>query len=83
MIPRQRLDTAVIGGLCFLGKETAWNAFVMIPVVGHARTAFSVPGTIIGAGAVALIVTVLYHIRFFLSVVDIRIVHPARPQNPL
>ena len=68
MIPGQSLDAAVIGGLRFLGKETARHTFIMISVMGYTFTAFSVPDAVKSAGTVPLVVTVLRHFRFsFLS----------------
>ena len=63
MIPSQGLDTTVIGSLCLFGEKTAWDTFLVIPVVGHTGAAFSMPGAVIGAGTIPLIVTVLGHIR--------------------
>ena len=82
VVPGQSLDAAVVGGLRLLGKEAAGDPLVMVPVVGNACAAFSVPGTVVGAGAVPLIITVLRHIGFFLSVVKIRIMLPSGRQNP-
>ena len=63
MIAGQSLDTAVVSSLSFLGKEAARNAFIMVPVVSHTCTALSVPGAVIGAGTILLIVTELGHVH--------------------
>lgn len=56
VIPGQGGDAAVVRGLPLLGEEAAGDPLVVVPVVGHAGTAFAVPGTVIGTRAGAGVV---------------------------
>lgn len=62
MIPGQCLYAPVIGSLCFLGKKAARDTLVVVPVMCHTFTAFSMSGAVVGAGTVPLVVAVLCHI---------------------
>lgn len=57
VIPGQGGDAAVVRGLPLLGEEAAGNSLVVVPVVGHAGTAFAVAGTVIGTRTGAGVVT--------------------------
>ncbi len=63
-VAAQSLNTAIIGSLGFSGKETAGNAFIMIPMMCNTGTAFSMPRTVIGTGTGSRIVTT--HVCFSL-----------------
>ena len=67
MIPGQSLDAPVIGGLRFLGEETARNTLIVIPVMGHTGTALAVPGTVVSTGTWAVIVTARFHFSSLLE----------------
>lgn len=65
VVTGQGFDAAVIGGFCLFGKEAARHPFIVVPVMGHASTAFAVAGAIIGAGAVSFVVTTHDSLSFF------------------
>ena len=71
MIYSQRPDTPVIGGLRLFGKEAGRNPLIMVTVVGYTGTAFSMPWAVVGAGAVPVIVTFVFHrfLSFLFAVV--------------
>ena len=49
-VPGQGFHAAVVGGLRLRGEEAAGDALAVVPVMGYARAALSMPGTVIGAG---------------------------------
>lgn len=48
-VAAEGFNTSVVGSFCLLGKEATGNPFVMVSVVCHAITAFSVMRAVKGA----------------------------------
>lgn len=62
MVAAQCFNTSVISCLGLFGKEAPWNSLIMIAVMCHTFTTFSMPWTVICTGTRSLIFTWIHNI---------------------